>query len=444
MKLYWYLLCAILLLTVTGCGQITKSSGNTAPIIISVAKPNLYVIDGQGVSLNFAATDANGDSLTYLWECSAGMLSATNTTSVSWTAPNFTGNSDIISITAKVSDGTDESGYSWLFYINYPTSNVTQNNNNNNNQNNNSGAYQQPVTVDPTITPAIPAGIYVNTQIAEIILTWNAVTTYMDGSAIGNNLSGYRIYRSIAEAGPFNTRYQEVSANTTTYTDRGIGVQYWYKITAISKDGKESLQSGTVSSLDNIAPAIPASLGVRGYSPVNSTMMLSWAENGETDIAGYKVYRADGDSNYEGVYHYIGKTGHTSYLDATTAPNSDYWYRISSYDFSGNESVMCQRYYTNNQSPVNVTGLSAGTGIDTGSIILSWNGNSERDLAGYRLYCLIGGTYQLLRDETVIKAGPYIITGLNSGQVYSFYVIAVDNYLNYSPGASNLASAAAR
>jgi len=62
---------------------------NHDPVIESLsATPDAPVQPGSAVTLTVAASDPDGDQLSYEWSATAGTLSASTGTSVTWTAPN--------------------------------------------------------------------------------------------------------------------------------------------------------------------------------------------------------------------------------------------------------------------------------------------------------------------------------------------------------------------
>jgi hypothetical protein len=78
---------------------------NTVPIIDSVVFSTGTVAPGGQLTATVTAHDPDGEALTYAWSDSGGALSATNTPSVTWTAPGTSGPQ---SITIAVSDTAGE------------------------------------------------------------------------------------------------------------------------------------------------------------------------------------------------------------------------------------------------------------------------------------------------------------------------------------------------
>jgi 5'-nucleotidase len=80
---------------------------NAAPVIDSLVVSATDVVPGTTVQLHATAHDPNvGDTISYLWTSADGILSATNTPNVSWTAP---ANEGTYQLDIKVTDNHDAS-----------------------------------------------------------------------------------------------------------------------------------------------------------------------------------------------------------------------------------------------------------------------------------------------------------------------------------------------
>ena len=99
------LICGMLL--TVGCDK------NSAPVFSSfTATPNDSVLMPTAVvKLHVAATDANGDALTFTWSKSAGTMPVTYGDSAVWTAPNV---AKVCTVSVKCSDGTAEIDTNWV------------------------------------------------------------------------------------------------------------------------------------------------------------------------------------------------------------------------------------------------------------------------------------------------------------------------------------------
>jgi hypothetical protein len=89
-KIFATILIAAAFLLVTGCGDDTTSPGNRTPSITGLsADPG--TVDPTGIAtITCAASDPDGDDLTYDWDADGGSLSGSGA-SVTWTAPLLAG-----------------------------------------------------------------------------------------------------------------------------------------------------------------------------------------------------------------------------------------------------------------------------------------------------------------------------------------------------------------
>lgn len=92
----------------------------------------------------------------------------------------------------------------------------------------------------------------------------------------------------------------------------------------------------SVSDINIIPPSIPTGLNAVGY---NSIIHLSWNPNPDTDLYGYRIYRAD-----SGDFNIIASvpSNMTYYNDHTGIPPKTYSYKVSAFDFNLNESGLSE------------------------------------------------------------------------------------------------------
>jgi len=77
-------------------------------------------------------------------------------------------------------------------------------------------------------------------------------------------------------------------------------------------------------------------------SAMNNSATLQWAANQEPDLAGYRIY----DGTAPGIYgssQNVGMT--TTYQYTNLAPNTTYYFSVTAYDTSGNESLPSQEVF---------------------------------------------------------------------------------------------------
>jgi Cellulase (glycosyl hydrolase family 5)/Fibronectin type III domain/Calcineurin-like phosphoesterase len=85
---------------------------------------------------------------------------------------------------------------------------------------------------------------------------------------------------------------------------------------------------------DTTAPAVPTGLTATAG---DSKVTLTWAANGESDLAGYRVYRRNADGTWPTTA--TASTTTNSWTDSGRANGTTYTYRITAIDTTGNESA---------------------------------------------------------------------------------------------------------
>ncbi len=196
------------------------------------------------------------------------------------------------------------------------------------------------VRVMPLMPPAIPVQIRAEAGDSSIVISWQSVTTRLNGS-VYNGFVGYNIYRS--EAGG---RFDEKPLNaeplrTPSFVDRTVvnGKTYAYRVRSVDSPALPWLESpdsaaASATPRDLTPPAPPTGLTVvAGIGKV----FLSWSENHEPDLAGYTVYRSELRNGTPERLNKTLLTG-TTYWDGTVTGGKTYYYTVTATDKTGNES----------------------------------------------------------------------------------------------------------
>ncbi len=189
-----------------------------------------------------------------------------------------------------------------------------------------------------------------------------------------------------------------------------------------------------VCTTDTTPPAAPASLMAAAG---NGVVDLSWLANGESDLAGYNVYRSTSSG---GPYTKVNGAlvGTNAYSDFSVVNGTTYFYVVTAVDTSSNESTDSDEASATPDSgipdttpPAAPTGLGASGG--DGQVSLTWNANGESDLDGYNVYrgTASGGPYTQLNGVSVTSPS-YLDTGVTNGTTYFYVVTAVDTSSNES------------
>jgi len=92
-------------------------------------------------------------------------------------------------------------------------------------------------------------------------------------------------------------------------------------------------------SVDNLAPAAPLSLaGEQSYSPEG--LQLTWDDNNESDLTGYRVYRGTTDDFTPSQSNLVGTPPESELFDGDWLWDAGYWYKVAAVDRHGNESPL--------------------------------------------------------------------------------------------------------
>ncbi|MEW5691845.1 MAG: fibronectin type III domain-containing protein [Candidatus Hydrogenedentota bacterium] len=288
---------------------------------------------------------------------------------------------------------------------------------NNNGQNYNITVTQVPIDTQP---PDTPTGLTITEKDQTIDLSWNANTE--------PDLAGYYIYRK-APADTTLVKLNSTPWTQTTYSDTGLtnNSVYYYRISAVdnydtpNESGLCDTESGIPRSVDTAPPLPPT-----GLSTAKQTLAikLSWSRNLETDLSGYKVYSSTISG---GPYTQIADTSNTYITHTDLNPAVRYYYVVKAYDSSNNLSDTSSEV---SDTPLPDPAPSAPTGLtptpSSEKVTLTWNPNSEPDVAGYRVYYSTLSFPLILQYDTTQTT--VVIYNLVNDSTYQFVVSCYDTY----------------
>ncbi len=281
--------------------------------------------------------------------------------------------------------------------------------------------------------PAAPTGLVATADDGQVSLDW------ADNGE--GDLASYSVYRSTTQGSGYALLAADLGPSD--YVDAGLtnGTTYYYVVTAVDAIGNESAFSAEASATpqDMTPPAAPQGLqAVAG----DGTVDLSWIANGESDLAGYDVYRGTSSGSHPDKLNAALLVAAT-FSDTTAVNGTTYYYVVTAVDTIGNESDDSNEASATPQdatAPAAPQNLQATGGM--GQVALDWNDNAEGDLAGYNVYrSLISGSDYAQVNGSLVTTSHWVDSGLSAGVTYYWVVTAVDLSGNES-AASTEASAA--
>lgn len=192
---------------------------------------------------------------------------------------------------------------------------------------------------------------------------------------------------------------------------------------------------------ENLAPNAPQNLQLSGSAGANPT--ITWQQNKEPDLDGYKIYRSENGQSYNLLFR-VGESV-TSYTDSEVTIGSSKFdptvcYKVRAYDTDNLESQLstsaCTRYSAINKRTVDLDAkieynlsnpypnpFNPSTKINYS---IKRAGNAQ-----IVLYDILGNTIKILLDE-YLSEGNYTLV-LNSSMLASgiyFYSFSVNNYFD--------------
>ena len=206
---------------------------------------------------------------------------------------------------------------------------------------------QRVVSIDASVTEAA------------IVLRWTAPARTSGGEPLAAAPEQH-LYRGEIDARTYDAASRDISrvkwtspqtllarTDTAAYDDTQFefGKTYLYTVrSAVTVDGNplESDPSDptVVTAADTFPPASPQDVVAALSSPSDGSteVDLSWSINSEADLAGYRVYRSEQESD-SGQLLTPELLLSPAYRDTSVRPEHQYWYRVTAVDRTGNESV---------------------------------------------------------------------------------------------------------
>lgn len=278
-------------------------------------------------------------------------------------------------------------------------------------------------TSDDSTPPAAPANVTATAGDGYVDLTWSAV-----GDA---DLAGYRVYRSTDGGATWPVSVDVGLSTAYRFSGLTNGVSYTFAVVAYDIARNESPKSQSVSATprDMTPPAPPTGLVLEG---AHESIVATWAGNKEADLAGYRIrYRVAGEAPWT-LAGSVG-TDTTTFTIVGLTNGQQYEVAVSAFDTWGNESpaTAASAAPRDMAPPPPPAGLAAAPG--NGKVVLTWQPNTEPDLAGYRVFFReAGASAWELAAELPAGATTYTVTGLTNEQAYEFGVTAYDTARNES------------
>lgn len=194
------------------------------------------------------------------------------------------------------------------------------------------------LSVKPAVISLPPLEVKASLFQDRIEISWKAADKNFDQTSPAR-FKGYNIYRSEEKEQP--SRLNEKLVKEEKFSDSGflLGKVYRYFVRASATELPPFMESEDsdvveIQAEDVFAPAAPS--GLISIATEN-TISLTWDDNTEADLAGYRVWRRmEGESEFKLLTPQPIQGN--AFSDTTVEKNKEYDYAVTALDKAGNES----------------------------------------------------------------------------------------------------------
>ena len=207
------------------------------------------------------------------------------------------------------------------------------------------GTYSATVTITvagyPSQTKFVPITVTVTSSSGgstSPTIGYSPTSLSFSGTVGGSNPAGKAINISNTGGGTLSWTISEnaswLSVSRTSGTNTG-SVTVSPNLSGLAAGTYNAAITITATGATNTPKTIPVSLTVSSTTTNSAT--LTWTANAETDLAGYKIYLSRTPGSYGAPIRILGKT--TGYTATGLTTGVTYYFVITSYDTTGNESA---------------------------------------------------------------------------------------------------------
>ena len=263
--------------------------------------------------------------------------------------------------------------------------------------------------------------------------TDNKVILHWEFKEEGNKLiDKFELRKANTNKGPFSTVIDNIPIAARKITYEGLDRVNYFVIAAIGKNGVESESyASLVQPVDSIPPSPPS--GLEGVVDTIGIVKLSWANNLEEDLGGYRIYRSYNPNN---EFSEVTRATliKTSYADTIAAANlnREIYYKILAEDQRYNRSQFSNVLTI--EKPDNIPPSSPilnNYEVTTDGIILLWIPSSSVDVASHKVYRKRGSAqeslWEKLHESSSSNDSTFIDSTVEEPSVYSYTVVATDS-----------------
>ncbi len=274
------------------------------------------------------------------------------------------------------------------------------------------------------ISPVIEKMVTINNSVVSV--EWSFPDT------LENHIKGFHVLRSATDDGPYKAVNKEIlTPGQRHYEDTKPLSANYYKVEVVGgADQKLTSMPHFEELRDSVPPRPPK--GLSADVDTNGVVKLTWAQNSEQDLSGYKVYRSPFKSHefYEITRDIHKDTTYTDTINIQTLTDKVY-YKIIALDGHFNRSAYSDVLQVERPdkippvSPVFKSYKSLPHGIK-----LTWANSSSRDADKHLLYRNSGRSEEwelIAKFRAEDSTNTYTDTSTAKNNEYQYTLVAVDD-----------------
>jgi hypothetical protein len=200
-------------------------------------------------------------------------------------------------------------------------------------------------------------------------------------------IQGFKIYRTYNPNNGYKHYETLSSTKQRSYIDSFPEINNYYKISVLidSVEEKRSFENRYAQLIDSFPPMPPIQLS--GNIDTNGLVKLSWANNTEKDLKGYRIYRAN-DLNEEFGMVSNQTLVENKYTETISLNNltSNIYYKLSAVDIRGNNSKLSEALeLTKPDKIAPVSPFFVDFSASDSGVYMSWINSTSKDVVKHEL-----------------------------------------------------------
>ncbi|UOB17068.1 fibronectin type III domain-containing protein [Abyssalbus ytuae] len=243
----------------------------------------------------------------------------------------------------------------------------------------------------------------------------------------------FDLLRSDKAVGPYDVVVGDIDAKARNYRYKKLKPVNYFKLKAYGTGGDtQTSPNNMVQPIDSVPPVKP--VGLEGTIDSLGLVKLTWAQNNEPDLKGYKIFRADRpgqEFTLLGKYS-INKLFYTDTINLRSF-NPKVFYKIMAIDHRYNESEYSEVLALNRPDKIPPTSpVFDSYKLSPDGVLLQWTKSSSDDVAReiiYRKNMNTPGTevWEKVYETQNDTLHRYMDKNVIPGTKYFYTMVAIDN-----------------